>query len=191
MKSIQSLFWEGLAVVALLIGGLLVIYFHEFHGPLEDDISQWADFSSFVGNLSMVFLTALNIIVVYKLTYTIAKREENEHKFELQRELNNTFTRSLYSVFVNVDEENLTCGLVGNQVTLALDNFQLLQKFKEINPVFGSHEYDKFINDYMEFVKEYLHSETMSNTNIEQKAYNVLSSARKLRLELYKELTKL
>ena len=190
MKKIKALFWWGAFVVTLLIGGLLLLYFTNFHGPLATDSSKWAEFSSFIGNISMLFLTALNIVIIYKLTYIVAEREENQHVFELKRELNNSFTRSLYSVFVKIDEDNLTCDLAANQVTLALDNFRLLQTFKEINPIFGSPEYDKFINDYIELVKEYLNGETMSNTTVDQKAYNVLASARRIRLELYKELTK-
>ena len=134
MKGIQTLFWGGVVAAVLLIGGLLTIYFFQFHGPLADNSSQWADFSSFVGNLSMVFLTALNTIVVYKLTYTIARREEIEHKFEVQRELNKSFTSSVYSVFVSIDDDNGACGLADNKLAFAWDNFRLLQTFENINP---------------------------------------------------------
>ena len=175
-------------MIALCIAALLLVYFSNFNGALSDNISEWADFSTFISNFSIVLLTALNIWVFYKLTYHVARHEETERLFELRKALINSFTHCMYSVFTHIDEENMTCALNTTYITRAKDHFESMRRFSRAMKSFGSREYNEFIQAYEQLCKEYANGEVEGNTTIDQQAYKVLSLAREVRNNLYYEL---
>lgn len=66
--STRNLFITGIIVCSLVIVGLTILYFMQFHGKLSDNIGDWANFSSFIYGFSTVALTFLNVCLFYNLT---------------------------------------------------------------------------------------------------------------------------
>lgn len=67
-KKVHIVFWIFFPLSIALTIALLVVYFVQFNGALSYDISDWADFSSFIYGLSTVFLTSINVWLFYRLT---------------------------------------------------------------------------------------------------------------------------
>lgn len=67
-KKINIAFWISFGLAIALIVTLLIIYFFRFNGDWSEDISDWANFSSFVYGFSTVILTAINVWLFYRLT---------------------------------------------------------------------------------------------------------------------------
>jgi len=90
-KSVKILFGVGIGICAAVILSLLGVYFIQFHGELSPEISDWADFSTFICSFTTVGLTALNVCLFYQLTKSA--NEINSHSQETSTGIIDTYTQ--------------------------------------------------------------------------------------------------
>lgn len=72
------------ALIGLVMGVLLVIYFCKFNGGLSIYSNDWGNFGDFLGGIGVTLLTALNVYIFYRLTRQMNERT-NENAIEQQR----------------------------------------------------------------------------------------------------------
>lgn len=87
----KIVFWVGISICLALIIVLTVVYFIQFHGDLSQNISDWANFSTFIYGFSTVALTFLNVCLFYKLTNSA--NEINSKSQDISSGIIETYTK--------------------------------------------------------------------------------------------------
>ena len=88
-------------IVAIII--LLSLYFLTFRDGLSTHSSDWGNFGDFIGGISMLLLTSLNVLIFYQLTKQM--REDNDSNANKQQKIeslviHSELQRFLYSRIV-------------------------------------------------------------------------------------------
>ena len=100
-KVLFKLYFIGIGIVLFI---LFCTYRYVFNGNLSSEVSDWTAFVTIFNGVGTLLLTALNVWIVYKLTITIAEKEEQHRLFDKQKELiHKTFGCSwfIYNYFLN------------------------------------------------------------------------------------------
>ena len=87
----KIVFWVGISICFALIIVLTIVYFIQFHGDLSQNISDWANFSTFIYGFSTVALTFLNVCLFYKLTNSA--NEINSKSQDISSGIIETYTK--------------------------------------------------------------------------------------------------
>ena len=90
-RPVKILFGVGIFLSAALIVALLVVYFIQFNGELSPEISDWADFGTFIYSFATVALTILNVCLFFMLTKSA--NEINSHSQETSTGIIDTYTK--------------------------------------------------------------------------------------------------
>lgn len=188
-EDIKTKFWISFTLIVIVLAVLLSLYFSHFNGEFSDNSADWNNFSGFVSNITIMLLTALNVFVVFRLTSTIAKKEELDRHLRLMLDVKDSFNNCLYAVF-QPDEENNICDIREKYITREYDQFNYFKEMGIICKTFTSEKYDAFVNEYNEFARLYFHGmeEEIGNKKIEQRAYDIYMSAREIERMLFIEI---
>lgn len=175
--------------IMVIILVLLVLYFCQFHGELSTEISDWANWSTFIAGIGTMLFTGLNVWVLITINESIMRREEELSNFELQKMALNNFRRWMYRFFMPDDEQG-TANFKRDWLGQSRDYIESLSVYKNILPTFGSATYEKFCNSFIDFGKK-CHSNDPTlwqNSSEEKEAYVLFMQARDIMLELTKDM---
>lgn len=87
----------GMFVLTIVV---VAIYFYQFHGVLSSDSSDWGNFGDFVGGISTLLFTGVNVIIFYQLTKQM--NESNDIHANKQQQINMVMVRSEIQKFLFV-----------------------------------------------------------------------------------------
>ena len=156
----KIIFGVSFALILVIICVSIVVYWMTFGGDLSTDSNDWIAFSTLVGSIGTMLFTGLNVWVFYTLTSTIARRKESYQKYERQKQLVSQFNRNINSVFSLDIDGNPSCDVNSGLFIKILEWLQKIQREQTILPTLGSDGYQTFIEDFKDFCKSYLHSES-------------------------------
>jgi len=186
-KSLFKFFSIGIVVVLFI---LFCTYRYVFNGNLSSEVSDWTAFVTIFNGVGTLLLTALNVWIVYKLTITIAEKEEQHRLFDKQKEALNHFISTVYAVFTP-DVENPTCEINRDLLGKVFHKLKLMKTvYAPICKVFEDDEYNDFIEDFRGFCLDYFQEESAESEgkNMEEEAFALFMKALNLEMKIGKEM---
>lgn len=186
-KGLFRFYFIGIAIVLFV---LFCAYRYVFNGNLSSEISDWTAFVTIFNGVGTLLLTALNVWIVYKLTITIAEKEEQHRLFDKQKEALNHFISTIYAVFTP-DVEDPICEINSELLGKAFHKLKLMKTvYAPICKVFKDDEYNDFIEDFRGFCLDYFQEESAESEgkNMEEEAFALFMKALNLEMKIGKEM---
>lgn len=186
-KGLFRFYFIGIAIVLFV---LFCAYRYVFNGNLSNEISDWTAFVTIFNGVGTLLLAALNVWIVYKLTITIAEKEEQHRLFDKQKEALNHFISTIYAVFTP-DVEDPICEINSELLGKAFHKLKLMKTaYAPICKVFKDDEYNDFIEDFRGFCLDYFQEESAESEgkNMEEEAFALFMKALNLEMKIGKEM---
>lgn len=190
MKNTKKIFYSSFYGIIILLVSLFIFYRCVFDGDLSTDISDWTAFVSLFNGVGTLLLTALNVWVVYKLTITIAERDEKHKMYELKKNMLNNFVRTIYMVFTP-DIYDPICKINANNLLAVYFKLKRMSKgYSSINNVFKDKQFVAFIEEFRGFCLDYQQEDSAEATgkDMEKEAYKLFMRAIEIEDEIIKDI---
>lgn len=177
--------------IMVIILVLLGLYFCQFHGELSTEISDWANWSTFIAGIGTMLFTGLNVWVLIAINESIMRHEEELSNFELQKMTINNYRRWMYNVFKPDDTEGIA--KIDNKLLVPSKDFlKQLTVYQKVLPTFGSEKYHNFCKDFDVLAQKCFYNDPTDwqNSSEEKEAYVLYMQARDIMLELTNDMLK-
>lgn len=182
-KSRFKFYFIGIVIVLFV---LFCTYRYIFNGCLSSEISDWTAFVTIFNGVGTLLLTALNVWIVYKLTITIAEKEEQHRLFDKQKEALNHFISTIYAVFTP-DVEDPICEINSELLGKAFHKLKLMKTvYAPFCNVFGKAEYTDFVEEFRVFCLEYFKeiSAEPEGKDMQREAFTIYMKALNLEMKI-------
>lgn len=172
--------------IVIVLFFLFCTYRYIFNGNLSSEISDWTAFVTIFNGVGTLLLTALNVWIVYKLTITIAEKEEQHRLFDKQKEALNHFISTIYAVFTP-DVEDPICEINSELLGKAFHKLKLMKTvYAPFCNVFGKAEYTDFVEEFRVFCLEYFKeiSAEPEGKDMQREAFTIYMKALNLEMKI-------
>lgn len=196
----KTTFHIAFFAILLALIAAIVFYCCTFNGGISHDPSDWSALATSIGSIGTMLFTALNVWVFFYLTSSIAQYNDQFVLKEKQMECINRFSHTLSVVFPISPYNEPMCDIPDN-LGKALDWFRNFKSHKDILPTLNEEAYDRFIDQYQEFCRNYIEYSDYCNLGQIEKAeivfeghqpeadyFDLYLVARKIKLKMIEEV---
>ena len=190
MKWVKNTFYISYVFIIIFLVSLFLFYRSVFNGELSKNVSDWEAFVSIFNGVGILLLTGLDVWIVYRLTITIAEKEEEHRLYTLKKDMLNRFINLIYSAFTP-DAYNPICTIKEENLKRVFINLELMSKLYGANcNIFMEKKYADFVEEFRGFCLDYQqeNSANPQGKNMEEEAYKLFIKAIEIENDICKEI---